>query len=160
MEVNTAVVSTLETTFSERELLKLKKINIKKKISGKEKRLKQNKRLYRMLTPRNAIAALNECLLGQPIGDTFITPLPGNKFSSKLNVGNVEYSGEGTSKMGAKNSACEKALRDIVINKFRQAKQQESIHGSSEDVSMDENELVEVPMLQLGEKDFLSIFQL
>jgi hypothetical protein len=54
--------------------------------------------------------------------------------------------------MAAKNNACEKALRDLIINKFRQAKQQESsaVSVASEDVNMEDADSAEVPMLQLA----------
>lgn len=52
--------------------------------------------------------------------------------------------------MSAKNNACEKALRDLIINKFRQAKQQDAVSVASEDVNMDEPDSSDVPMLQLA----------
>lgn len=52
--------------------------------------------------------------------------------------------------MLAKNNACEKALRDLIINKFRQAKQQDAVSVASEDINMDDPESSEVPMLQLA----------
>lgn len=52
--------------------------------------------------------------------------------------------------MLAKNNACEKALRDLIINKFRQAKQQDAVSVASEDVNMDDSDSSEVPMLQLA----------
>lgn len=159
------------------DLIKIKNINFKKKVSGKnnyiiinskeieaflgkEKRVKQNKKLFRMLTPRNAIAALNELTVGQSIGETSVVPVSGNKFEAEVILANVKYKGLGTSKMQAKNSACEKALRDLVINKFRLMKQQEATappscpSGSNEDITMDEADSNDVPMLQLGENKF------
>lgn len=116
---------------------------------GKEKRLKQNKKLFRMLTPRNAIAALNE-LHGQSINETTVVPVAGNKFEAEIVINNVKFTGVGNSKMGAKNAACEKALRDLVINKFKQIKQQEPV-APTEDVNMEEgSESGDVPMLQLA----------
>lgn len=108
-----------------------------------------------MLTPRNAIAALNELTVGQPLGETKIHPLENNKFEAEVVLGNVKYKGTGTSKMNAKNAASEKALRDFVINKLRQAKQQEE-KDKEEDVPMEEetdsalSTDTEIPMLQLG----------
>lgn len=55
--------------------------------------------------------------------------------------------------MAAKNNACEKALRDLIINKFRQAKQQDAVSVASEDINMaDEtgDDSADVPMLQLA----------
>lgn len=113
-----------------------------------------------MLTPRNAIAALNELTVGQSIGETNVVSVTGNKFEAEVVLANVTYKGLGSSKMQAKNSACEKALRDLVINKFRLMKQQEATApavcptGSSEDVNMDEADSNDVPMLQLGTFDY------
>lgn len=82
-------------SLSEDDLIKLRKINFKKKVSGdklktrkqfsilqllsipgKEKRLRQNRKLFRMLTPRNAIAALNE-LHGQSVNESIVIPTQG-----------------------------------------------------------------------------------
>lgn len=116
--------------------------------SGKEKRVRQNKKLYRMLTPRNAIAALNE-LHGQSINETTVIPIQGNKFEAEIVINNIKFQGIGSSKMAAKNSACEKALRDLVINKYQQIKNQDT--ASNEDVNMEtETDANEVPMLQLA----------
>lgn len=61
--------------------------------------------------------------------------------------------------MQAKNAASEKALRDLVINKFQQLKNQEvtappvsaSISNDGDDVSMEEDSKADdVPMLQLA----------
>lgn len=106
-----------------------------------------------MLTPRNAIAALNELTIGQAVGETVVVPIPGSKFEAEVVLHNVKYKGVGISKMAAKNSACEKALRDLIINKFRQAKQQDAEKPASivsDDVNMDEPDSSDVPMLQLG----------
>lgn len=120
-------------------------------ILGKEKRLKQNKKLFRMLTPRNAIAALNE-LHGQSINETTVVPAPGNKFEAEIVINNVKFQGTGNSKMAAKNSACEKALRDLVINKFKQIKHTDIQLPVSEDVNMEDGSDTsgDVPMLQLA----------
>jgi Double-stranded RNA binding motif len=108
--------------------------------------LKQNKKLFKMLIPRNAIAALNE--LQGSVSETTVLPVQGNKFEAEVTLNNVCYKGIGNSKMQAKNAACEKALRDLVINKFQQMKNRE---GSTEDISMeDETDSTDVPMLQLA----------
>lgn len=56
--------------------------------------------------------------------------------------------------MQAKNAASEKALRDLVINKFQQIKNQEvaaaPVTENSEDVNMEEDKADDVPMLQLA----------
>ena len=94
------------------------------------------------MTPRNAIAALNE-LHGQSVNESVVIPTQGNKFEAEITINNVRYVGVGNSKMQAKNAASEKALRDLVINKFRQMKSQEAVvtplvSESNEDVNMEE----------------------
>lgn len=121
--------------------------------SGKEKRLRQNRKLFRMLTPRNAIAALNE-LHGQSVNESTVVPTPNNKFEAEIVINNVKYVGVGNSKMQAKNAASEKALRDLVINKFQQIKNQEianvATEGDGTDAAMEEEKADDVPMLQLA----------
>ncbi|CRK99688.1 CLUMA_CG013007, isoform A [Clunio marinus] len=135
---------------SEEDLLKLRKINFKKKVSGKEKRVRQNRKLFRILTPRNAIAALNE-LHGQSINESVVLPAQGNKFEAEITINNVKYTGLGSNKMQAKNAASEQALRDLIIKKFHQIKNQEiTIPSSEDDVPMDEDKGDDVPMLQLA----------
>lgn len=105
-----------------------------------------------MLTPRNAIAALNE-LHGQSVNESVVTPTQGNKFEAEITINNVRYVGVGNSKMQAKNAASEKALRDLVINKFQQIKNQEvaaPVADHNEDVAMEEDKADDVPMLQLA----------
>lgn len=113
--------------------------------------MRQNRKLFRMLTPRNAIAALNE-LHGQSVNESTVVPTQGNKFEAEITINNVRYVGTGTSKMQAKNAASEKALRDLVINKFQQVKNQEVSNVlSGDDVNMEtEDKAEDVPMLQLA----------
>jgi Double-stranded RNA binding motif len=108
-----------------------------------------------MLTPRNAIAALNE-LHGQSVNESIVIPTQGNKFEAEITINQVRYKGVGNSKMAAKNAASEKALRDLVINKFQQIKNQEGSAAQAAadedqtDVAMDEEKDDDVPMLQLA----------
>jgi hypothetical protein len=44
-----------------------------------------------MLTPRNAIAALNELTVGQAVGDTVVVPIQGSKFEAEVVLQNVKY---------------------------------------------------------------------
>lgn len=101
-----------------------------------------------MLTPRNAIAALNE-LHSSSMNDFVVVPASQNKFNAKITINNVKYEGIGNSKMQAKNVACEKALRDLVVNKFHTMKNQDA-QSESDDVIMDDEKEEEVPMLQLA----------
>lgn len=175
---STAPMKVVELTsegrvMSEDDLMRLKKINFKKKVSGKndtnyilclttaklfflgkEKRLRQNRKLYRMLTPRNAIAALNE-LHGQSVNESVVIPTQGNKFEAEITINNVRYSGVGNSKMQAKNAASEKALRDLVITKFQQIKNHDTSttvtdSAVTDDVSIEDDKTEDVPMLQLA----------
>lgn len=105
-----------------------------------------------MLTPRNAIAALNE-LHCQSINESIVIPAQGNKFEAEITINNVRYSGVGNSKIQAKNAASEKALRDLVINKFQQIKNNESTPMSADatdEAGGEDDQTEDVPMLQLA----------
>lgn len=145
------------------ELRKLKKINFKRKISGRERRLRQNRKLKKLLTPRNATVALHE-LSGHETSaiSEFQVKQNGNQFVAEVTINNVKYEGYGSSKMAAKNNASEKALRDLVVTKLQQQKLEaaqaeqkpvvETTPQAGEDVEMsDESEQKDdVPMLQLA----------
>jgi len=137
-------------SMSESDLMRLKKINFKKKVSGKEKRVRQNRKLYRMLTPRNAIAALNE-LHGQGMVETKFVPTLDNQFEAEMTINNVRHVGVGRTKMQAKNAASEKALRDLVISKLQQVKSQEISNQAAAGASTSDDDMAEdVPMMQLA----------
>jgi hypothetical protein len=158
-------------SMSEDDLMKLKKINFKKKVSGewqkkilfgwffiwlsflgKEKRLRQNRKLCRLLTPRNAIAALNE-IHGTSVNESVVIPTNGNQFEAEITINNVRYTGVGSSKMQAKNAASEKALRDTVLNKVNPRGGTSFLGVTSEstdDVDMEDDATDKVPMLQLA----------
>ena len=97
-------------------------MNYFKNILAKEKRFRQNRKLKKLLTPRNATVALHE-LFGQDgssqISEFQVKP-NGNQFQAEVVINNNRYEGYGSSKMSAKNNACEKALRDLIINKLQQ----------------------------------------
>lgn len=103
-----------------------------------------------MLTPRNAIAALNE-LHGQGIAESTVAPTVDNQFEAEIVINNVRHVGLGKTKMQAKNAASEKALRDLVINKFQQMKNQETSNqpAGSEQIE-DDKTYEDVPMMQLA----------
>lgn len=88
-------------------------------IPKKLKRLRRNRRLRKILTPKNALMSLHE-LLGTGLSDFTIMPEE-RGFVATVYVNNVQYDGHGTSKMSAKNNASEKALRDIIIQRMVQA---------------------------------------
>ncbi|XP_073834901.1 DISCO Interacting Protein 1 [Musca autumnalis] len=102
--------------------VKFKKIfAVRKKASvrAKEKRIRQNRRLRKTLVPKNALMALNE-LKGVSVGDFVINSNPNGGFIALVTCNNNQYEGRGISKTAAKNSACEKALRDYIIAKMRE----------------------------------------
>lgn len=148
----------------------LKKIyanGIKKKQSVriKERRMKQNRMLRKNLLPKNALMCLNE-LKGVQISDFSITPnANGGGFICSVNINNVEYEAVGQSKPGAKNFCCEKAIRDIMLQKMmslRCLKQQQQLKDDlnitetsveskiSEPMECEETSEDDVPMLNLA----------
>lgn len=109
-----------------------------------------------MLTPRNAIAALNE-LHGQGIGESTVVPTLDSQFEAEITINNIRHVGLGKTKMQAKNAASEKALRDLVINKFQQMKNQEASTGSQNMVEDDKTD-DDVPMMQLASFALFKLF--
>ncbi|XP_037028159.1 uncharacterized protein LOC119068607 isoform X1 [Bradysia coprophila] len=127
----------------------------KKKASAREIRQRQNRRLRKLLTPKNALMALYE-LIGNKNCD-FKINADAKGFLAEVLVNNVRYEGRGTSKTQAKNDASEKALRDLIIQKMvERPKKITAADGSetmeTEDVDMKEGEpnAVEVPMMHLA----------
>uniref|UniRef100_A0A1L8DCA8 Putative double-stranded rna binding motif protein n=1 Tax=Nyssomyia neivai TaxID=330878 RepID=A0A1L8DCA8_9DIPT len=126
---------------------------MKKKITNKERRVRQNRRLRKMLTPKNAITALHE-LQGATTLE-FQVDGANSEFRAEVNINNTKYIGQGRSKVQAKNNAAEKALRDFVIAKMaakaRRVKEEKSIEAGEADVKMEEEreETEDVPMLNL-----------
>lgn len=128
-----AAVPNLENEHTRKALLKKIYSNgIKKKQSVriKERRMKQNRMLRKSLLPKNALMSLNE-LKGIQISDFTISPVvTGGGFSCSVCVNNIQYEAVGLSKAGAKNFCCEKAIRDIMIQKMmnlRCIKQQQQL---------------------------------
>lgn len=137
---------------------------IRKPISKKVKRFRQNRRLRKLLAPKNALMSLNE-LMGNAISEYTIIPEE-RGFVAQVFVNNVQYEGRGQSKIQAKNNASEKALRDIIIQKMLQTpkanlkassvasldEQQQIDDIEMQDTSDDKEETAseEVPMLHLA----------
>lgn len=96
----------------------LKKKWIRKPLNKKAKRLRQNRRLRKLLIPKNALMSLHE-LMGNSISEYRVMPEE-RGFVAQVLVNNIQYEGRGTSKIAAKNNASEKALRDLVIQKMVQ----------------------------------------
>lgn len=103
--------------------------NNRKRPSLREKRIRQNNRLRKLLTPKNALMALNE-LSGITLSDYTITPKE-TGFLAEVLVNNVRYEGRGSSKIAAKNNASEKALRDQIIQKMAMRPRKLSISSKS-----------------------------
>lgn len=80
----------------------------KKKASAREIRQRQNRRLRKLLTPKNALMALYE-LIGNKNCD-FKINADAKGFLAEVLVNNVRYEGRGSSKTAAKNDASEKGL--------------------------------------------------
>lgn len=96
--------------------LKRRFLSMKKKVPVRQRRLNQNRRLRKMLIPKNALMALNE-LKGNSISEFIVNPEE-RGFIAEVLVNSVRYEGRGVSKMIAKNNASEKALRDLIISKM------------------------------------------
>jgi len=128
----------------------------KKKASAREIRQRQNRRLRKLLTPKNALMALYE-LIGNKNCD-FKINADAKGFLAEVLVNNVRYEGRGTSKTAAKNDASEKALRDLIIQKMvERPKKAQSADGNNETNDTDDVEMkdadansVEVPMMHLA----------
>jgi len=102
--------------------LKFKKIFLARKkssVRAKEKKIRQNRRLRKAIFPKNALMALNE-VKGIAISEFNISASTTGGFIAVVTVNDKQYEGKGSSKNSAKNSACEKALRDYVLEKMRQ----------------------------------------
>ncbi|XP_033170683.1 double-stranded RNA-specific editase 1-like isoform X2 [Drosophila mauritiana] len=97
-----------------------KKIFQKRKKSSertRDKKLRQNRQLRKSMLPKNALMALNE-VKGVTISDFTIVSNTDGGFTAVVTVNSNQYEGKGTSKMTAKNAACEKAWRDFIIAKM------------------------------------------
>ncbi|XP_031627838.1 double-stranded RNA-specific editase 1-like isoform X2 [Contarinia nasturtii] len=125
-------------------------------IPKKIKRLRRNRRLRKILTPKNALMSLHE-LLGNGLSEFSILPEE-RGFVASVFVNNIQYEGRGSSKMAAKNAASEKALRDIIIHRMIQSpkSQQQKIGDAaqpgSEPTSITEQLNQDVDMVD-GEND-------
>ncbi|XP_032582102.1 double-stranded RNA-specific editase 1-like isoform X2 [Drosophila sechellia] len=97
-----------------------KKIFQKRKKSSertRDKKLRRNRQLRKSMLPKNALMALNK-VKGVTISDFTIDINTDGGFTAVVTVNSTQYVGKGTSKMTAKNAACEKAWRDFIIAKM------------------------------------------
>lgn len=110
------------------------------KVSKKIKRRRMNARLRRLLIPKNALMVLNELH-------------PGVKFSVQeqknalhqyfctvqVEVEGKMYSGQGISRMLAKQTACENALKGLLLEKLAKVDDQEPQLPPPNDIEMEED---------------------
>lgn len=82
----------------------------------RERRIRRNRTLRKILTPKNALMALYE-LKGNKLSEYNIVA-EDTGFMAEVLVNNVRYEGRGHTKISAKNNASEKALRDLIIQKM------------------------------------------
>jgi len=143
-----------------------KKKWIRKPLNKKAKRLRQNRRLRKLLIPKNALMSLHE-LMGSSISEYRVMPEE-RGFVAQVLVNNIQYEGRGTSKIAAKNNASEKALRDLVIQKMVQVPKATinlnaalSVDGTAAEGEVEDTEMTEeaetkeeptaeVPMMHLA----------
>lgn len=83
----------------------------------RQKRIKRNRSLRKLLTPKNALMALYE-LKGNELSE-FQMLSDEKGFLATVTVNGKEFTGRGISKIVAKNDASEKALRDLIISKMQ-----------------------------------------
>lgn len=106
----------------------------KASVRAKEKKVRQNRQLRKVILPKNALMALSE-VRGINMSDFTINNDVGGGFTATVSVNDIQYEGKGTSKMLAKNNACEKALRDYVLTKMRQKPRKKGSGDNTMDTS-------------------------
>ncbi|KAJ8959032.1 hypothetical protein NQ318_022287 [Aromia moschata] len=94
------------------------------KITKKEKIRRRNIRLSKMLQPKNAVMILNELVKNSSYTvEELPFKLESNQFRATVMVEGVEHVGLGRSKIQAKNSAAENALKQLIkSNKLSEMK--------------------------------------
>jgi Double-stranded RNA binding motif len=118
--------------------------------------VRNNMKLRKLLAPKNALMAFNELLQGTTPAE-FKLESNGQNFVAEVVFNNIKYEGYGTSKNTAKNDACEKAVRDLIIAKLSKVQKQETVaKPATDDVEMmdadsaNDGDDDDVPMLQLA----------
>ncbi|XP_055843297.1 uncharacterized protein LOC129910068 isoform X2 [Episyrphus balteatus] len=143
-------------------------IRKKPSVRAKERKIRQNRHLRKVILPKNALMALYE-IKGIQIGDFIINSNMEGGFTALVTVNDCQYEGVGNSKGNAKTNACEKALRDFVIKKMMQKPREKSISEpmdlgeSSEATNGDEGNLSaeetdDVPMVNLASFALYKLF--
>lgn len=106
----------------------------------KEKRVRENRRLQKVLIPKHALMAIHE-IKGVVMSEFDVTgQTSGGLFKASVTVNGTAYDGEGMSKIAAKNAACEKALRDLMLQKLQKKFIQSSLSGSTASMDVDEGD--------------------
>lgn len=85
----------------------------------KERKIRDNHRLRKLVTPKHALLAINE-LRGVNISNFTFTLIPGGNptFLAEATINDVAYKGRGRSKNAAKTDVCDQALRTIMLKKM------------------------------------------
>lgn len=141
----------------------------KKPIRRKDKRMRQNRRLRKMLAPKTALMALNELFGAQ--ASEYNVHGNSNSFTAEITLNGKRFIGNGQSKTAAKNDASEKALRDIVIDKLAKFPKSDltsfparsaAANDEGGDVEMvdgeDKGEEEDVPMIHLASFALYKLF--
>ncbi|XP_044730179.1 uncharacterized protein LOC123293425 isoform X2 [Chrysoperla carnea] len=99
------------------------------KLSKKERRSRRNKRIGKLVRPKNAIMVLNELCGGASLKFDDIGTQNG-LFGVAVSIDNTRYEAFASSKNGAKQKACENALKGYIASKIK-AKQQGNTSAES-----------------------------
>lgn len=92
----------------------------KKSLRMKERKIRDNHRLRKLVTPKHALLAINE-LKGVNISDFTYTMVPNKgtpSYVAEATINGVAYKGTGRSKNASKTDVCDQALRDIMLRKM------------------------------------------
>lgn len=109
-----------------------------KKIAKRERMRRRNMRLYKILTPKNAVMILNELVkvVNYDVKEDPHMSSEGKLYQATAIIDNNQYHGYGRSKALAKNCAAEAALKFLVKNK-RFTLSDVKLEDSTEDEPMD-----------------------
>ncbi|KAL3273752.1 hypothetical protein HHI36_015180 [Cryptolaemus montrouzieri] len=111
------------------------------KIPKKEKIKRRNIRLCKLLQPKNALMILNELGKNPTFTVSDYMSTEGTQYKAVVTVEGVDHDGFGKSKINAKNSAAENALKYLIRNKKLTQVSETAEDGSTQmDISEDGNE--------------------
>ncbi|CAG9813364.1 unnamed protein product [Phaedon cochleariae] len=129
------------------------------KITKKEKNRRRNVRLSKILQPKNAVMILNELVKNTSymVEDLPMRP-DGNQFKATVVYEGTEYCGYGRSKIHAKNSAAEAALKNYVkTNRLTEMKKDEE-GNENMDVSEDDTSQSPLPWQHVASFALFKLF--